>query len=239
MLARRGLRNVLPPTLALAVRREWLARQVASGRAYREGEVDSLPRFVKRGDVCWDVGANSGTYTLALSRLASAVIAFEPVPHNYEILERVVRRAKLANVTLKRLAISDTSGTARMSVPIEGFYGGYYLAALDERGNVPVSMASIDELIAQGVPEPAFIKCDVEGAEDRVLRGARSLIARRHPVWLIETFEDTLLPLGRSLGYAAFITTDDGRLAPVGARLSTHRNYWLLPDPPTAASPSA
>jgi FkbM family methyltransferase len=233
MAVRRAMRRVLPQRLALALRREWLARQVVSGRAYREGEVDGLATFVQPTDVCWDIGANSGTYTIALSRLASRVVAFEPIPHNFQILEAVTRRGKLANVTIERIAISDASGSARMSVPVEGFYGGYYLAALDAGGNLPVETASIDDLIARGYPEPAFIKCDVEGVEERVLKGAHRLIERRHPIWLLETFDDPIVPLAHSLGYATFVTQKDGRLERVPARLATHRNYWLVPESAT------
>jgi FkbM family methyltransferase len=168
-------------------------------------------------------------YTVPLSRLAAQVFAFEPVPHNYEILEEVRKRARLNNVTTRREAIADVDGPGRMAIPTEGFYGGFYLAALDEGGQVPVTTASIDALIARGMPEPDFIKCDVEGAETRVLTGARSLIARRHPIWLLETFEDHVVPLMISLGYAAYVHAGNGRLDPVQARSSRHRNYLFVP----------
>src|SRR5262245_29811177 len=100
MIARRVLRRVLPETLSLRVRREWLARRIVAGRAYIENDVPLLPRYVKPTDVCWDIGANTGTYTLHLSRLARQVFAFEPVPHNLDILRDVKRRAGLENVTI-------------------------------------------------------------------------------------------------------------------------------------------
>jgi FkbM family methyltransferase len=228
MIGRRLLRWLLPTRLALAIRREWLVRRVTSERSRLEGEIRLLPKFVRPTDVCWDIGANSGMYTLPLSRLAARVVAFEPVPHNVEILEKVRARARLNNVTIRREAIADVDGPGRMAIPTEGFYGGFYLAALDERGQVPVSMASIDGLIARGVPEPDFIKCDVEGAETRVLAGARSLIARRHPIWLLETFEDHVVPLMISLGYAVYVHVGDGRLEPVQARTPRHRNYLCV-----------
>ena len=115
-----------------------------------------------------------------------------------------------------------------MAIPIDGFYGGFYLAALDESGNVPVTMASIDGLIARGLPEPTFIKCDVEGAETRVVEGARLLIERCHPTWLLETFEDHVPPLMASLGYAAYVHTGHGRLERVHARMTQHRNYFFV-----------
>src|SRR5258705_11359100 len=130
-----------------------------------------------------------------MAGLVGKFFAFEPVPHNFEILEAVKRLGRLNNVAARRLAISDVGGTARMSIPVAGFYGGYYMAAFDAGGALEVQTATIDGLIAEGVPEPDFIKCDVEGAEARVVAGARSLIARRHPIWLLETFEDAVLTL--------------------------------------------
>ncbi len=227
MYGRIALRKVLPRRLALGLRREWLVRQVVAGRAYVETDIAVLPQFVGPTDICWDIGANSGTYTVALSRLAARVCAFEPVPHNLQILERVVRRARLRNVTISASAVGDVTGAARMTVPTEGFYGGYYMAALAPAGELSVPMTTIDQLIADGWPEPTFIKCDVEGAETRVVSGARSLIERRRPIWLIETFEDDLIPLMQSYGYRTLM--GGARMEPVSARSSLERNYWFLP----------
>jgi FkbM family methyltransferase len=228
VIFRRALRAVLPRALALRIRKEWLARRVVSGKGYKERDVGLLPQLVKPTDICWDIGANAGTYTAPMSRLAARVFAFEPVPHNFEILEAVVRLGRLNNVAARRLAISDAPGTARMSIPAEGFYGGYYIAALDAGGTLEVQTATIDGLIAEGVPEPDFIKCDVEGAEARVVEGSRSLIARRHPIWLLETFEDAVLALMESLGYSTHVHAEDGRIVRVRARTEA-RNYLFLP----------
>ena len=94
VIFRRALRAVLPESVALRARRVWLSRRVLNGRAYREGDVDLLPQLLKPSDVCWDIGANSGMYTVPMSRLAATVCAFEPVPHNFEILEAVIRRGR-------------------------------------------------------------------------------------------------------------------------------------------------
>jgi len=228
MIGRRLLRAVLPVPVALLVRRQWLARRVASGRGYRERDVELLPQLVKRTDVCWDIGANSGMYAVPLARLCSQVFAFEPVPHNLEILRLATRLARVDNVVIKELAISDTNGCATMSIPAEGFYGGYYLAALNDAGSLQVTTATIDTLIEGGLPTPDFIKCDVEGAEERVIAGARALITARHPIWLLETFEERVLPLMESLGYTAHVYTEESRVVLVSKRTQA-RNYLFLP----------
>jgi FkbM family methyltransferase len=229
MIPRRLLRRLLPQQVALRLRREWLARQVASGKGpHFEDDIPLLKTFVKPTDICWDIGANAGTYTLHLSRLATQVFAFEPVPHNFDILRDVTKHARLTNVVSRSLALSDKVGRARMAVPVEGFYGGFYLASFDTAGALDVETSTIDALIAQGVPEPDFIKCDVEGVEDLVLDGAREFLGRRHPIWLLETFRDEIVARMRSLGYTAHSRDSRNRLVEVTG-LAQDRNYWFFP----------
>jgi len=231
MIARRLLRRLLPQRVALRLRREWLARQVASGQGPQfEDDIPLLKTFVKPTDVCWDIGANAGTYTLHLSRLAAHVFAFEPVPHSFDILRDVTARAQLTNVVARSLALSDKVGRAKMALPVEGFYGGFYMASLDTAGPLEVATSTIDALVAEGVPEPDFIKCDVEGAEDLVLDGARELLTRRRPIWLLETFRDDIVQRMRSLGYSAHSRDSRNDLVEVTTRVH-ERNYWFFPTP--------
>jgi hypothetical protein len=51
---------------------------------------------------------------------------------------------------------------------------------------VDVPLDSIDRRIAMGLPEPDFVKIDVEGLELNVLRGMPHLLERRRPVLYIE-----------------------------------------------------
>lgn len=229
MILRRLMRRALPKGLSLRLRREWLGRRIAAGKGHFEDDIPLLKSYLKPTDIAWDIGANAGTYTLHLSRLTSQVFAFEPVPHNADILRDVTRRARLANVSISPLALSDRVGRAAMTVPMTGFYGGFYMAQLADEGELDVELSTVDALVAAGMPEPDFIKCDVEGVELRVLHGARELIARRHPVWLIETFENEAIELLRSWGYSAFVRHEQhNRLVEVTAR-ANERNYWFFP----------
>ena len=203
---------------------------MAHGKAHIENEVRLLPQLVSRSSICWDIGANVGMYTVALSPLARRVIAFEPVPHNLGTLRQAIRLAGVKNVDVHALALSDATRTARFSVPVnQGFYGGYYIAAFHEQGELEVRTSTIDALIRDGLPAPDFIKCDVEGAETQVINGARGLLSRARPVWLLETFEPSVLPLMESLGYTAHIRTPDNTLARVSSVRDDCRNYIFLP----------
>ena len=227
--ARRRLRRLLPRPLALAIRARWLVWQTTSGRTHQETDVDVLPQVIRTTDVCWDIGANIGLYCIALAPLAASIEAFEPVPHNLAILGEVVRRLNLPTVAVHKLAVSDTSGHSRMTVPTEGFYGGYYLATLSDGGDLLVQTGTIDQLVADGLPRPDFVKVDVEGAEMSVVRGADTLISTAPPIWLIETFEDTLIPYLRGRGYRCYLRIGPERLEEVEARDPHQRNYWFFP----------
>ena len=82
-----------------------------------EPELRALMRHLPLdGGVALDVGANIGLHTLVMSRLvggAGRVFAFEPDPHNFELLEGNLRRSGAHNVTARRCAIGDTVIVAR------------------------------------------------------------------------------------------------------------------------------
>ena len=223
------MRHVVPKRISLLFRRKWLSRRIATGEgAHFEDDIVLLSKFLKPSDVAWDIGANVGTYTLHLSRVAARVFAFEPVPHNAEILRDVVKRTGLQNVVVSQRAIADRVGRARMTIPTAGFYGGFYLAQLHDAGELDVELSSVDALIASGIPQPDFIKCDVEGAELRVIAGASALIARCPPIWLLEDFEGDVIDTLRNLGYTAFVRDQKHELVEVTER-TRERNYWFFP----------
>ncbi|MDB5319428.1 MAG: methyltransferase FkbM family protein [Phycisphaerales bacterium] len=159
--------------------------------------------LVKPGDVVFDVGANAGYYTLLGAVLAGPegkVFAFEPLPRNASIVRRHVEMNKLSNVTVFEGAVCDRDGTAMFdsgAIP--------EMAHLSESGGIEVRTFKLDSLLAEGVPPPAVMKVDVEGAEVDVLNGARRLIEAQHPTIMVATHSVPLFDATRvlleSLGY--------------------------------------
>ena len=219
--------RVVPRGAALRTRRFIVARRVMRGQQ-AETDIRALPAVVAADDACWDIGANAGSYSLALSALCERVEAFEPIPHNRDILRDVLRRRGVGNVTVHAVAVCDRVGAAAMRMP-DAADGGFYTAALAADGGIPVQASTIDALVAGGLRPPALIKCDVEGAEDQVISGALGLIARRHPIWLVETFADGVFARMLGLGYEALVFERRGRFERVTSRLESARNYWFVP----------
>jgi FkbM family methyltransferase len=143
------------------------------------------------GDVLYDIGANVGVFSLygALHR-ACDVYAFEPEAKNYAclnrniLLNRLGRRVKALNVGLhdstriEFLQLHDLASGAALHAlgePID-WKGERFEAKFEQA----VLAFGLDELVERfALPLPHHIKLDVDGNEDRIIRGGRRTFS--HP----------------------------------------------------------
>ena len=148
-----------------------------------QDELVDLLEEIRSDDVFFDIGANTGLYSLfaAERRSDAAVFSFEPYPPNVRLLECDVERNELLNVDVRSEALSDSTGTVEFAQP-EQADPGYGSGSIEaESGNsdstVEVPSKVGDELIANGeIPTPNLIKIDVEGAEPLVIEGLESAL---------------------------------------------------------------
>lgn len=159
------------------------ARAILANPRSLSGEDKAMQTFVKDGDIVFDIGAHFGLYTLILSELVGRkgkVFAFEP---NIELLPSLRKTIKAKdNIELFEVALSDHNGKASLFVPQDAS-----MASLSDwtNGNagsvhtVECEMRKLDDLVDTGkLMPPQFIKCDVEGAELSVFKGAFKLLNR-------------------------------------------------------------
>jgi FkbM family methyltransferase len=166
-----------------------------------------LPFVIRNGDTVLDVGANVGQYTLPLARLVGPngkVHSFEPVSATVAQLRSAVEVAGLsARVVLNQLALGDHRGTVELTLPLErpteatliphqDLAWSDYGRAESKYVTETVAMLTLDDYLTQEDVGPvSFLKCDVEGAEFGVLKGAGSLLSsHRPPVLQLEVFAE-------------------------------------------------
>lgn len=152
------------------------------GDPARDAAMDALyARFVKPGDVVFDVGAHVGDRIGAFRRLGAKVVALEPQPDCAEAIRliyagdagvRIVEQAcgaRAGKLTLKVNSANPTVTTASDAfIRAADGAGGWEGQVWDRE--IEVRVTTLDRLIANhGVP--AFTKVDVEGFEDQVLEG--------------------------------------------------------------------
>ena len=126
--------------------------------------------------VIFDCGANIGLATLFFKWLhpQSEVYAFEPDRETFALLKRNVEENHLTGVHLYNVALSDKSGAADFYVD-HANPGSLRMSLQYERmpkDTVTVETLALSEVIGEQLPKTDldFLKLDVEGAEDAVLR---------------------------------------------------------------------
>lgn len=179
------------------LKRRHFRRLIRTGRFEPgEPEFQMLPALIRPGDWVIDVGANIGFYTLRLAELVGPegrVLAFEPIPANFELLAANCGFRGCRNVTLFNVAASRSTGLVRMEVPTWGSAGmtnpyRARITAAGSAGNQYAALAvAIDSL--QIPARVSLVKIDVEGHELEVVHGMKDLIARHRPALLIEGTE--------------------------------------------------
>jgi len=178
------------PILAGALRGRWWLLEsrgqlgrVLTGR-YEPQHSRVFAERVSPGDVVVDVGAHAGYYTLLAASLAGpggGVWAFEPDPRNCSCLRRQVSVNRLANVVVEEAAVADR--VARQAFRYGSGSGTGFLGA---DGDITVRTVTLDSVLV-GRVRPSLIKIDAEGAEARVLDGAREILDTARPAIILST----------------------------------------------------
>ena len=134
----------------------------------------------------WDVGANVGGYSLyAALRTDAKVVAFEPAAVNYFLLAANCEVNRLsARVDCLPLGLGETEELAQLTVsqfaPAKSFS---FLGRRHDQfqGKQATLIATMDQLIDEyGLACPDYVKIDVPGMADAVIRGAAKTLQRGH-----------------------------------------------------------
>ena len=155
-----------------------------------------LRNWIRPGATVIDIGANMGFFTLRFARWVGPtgrVIAVEPETENLRRLRHRLERSGLtANVDVIEGVAAEEPGMLRLA--INPFHPADHRIGKE---GLPVRAWTVDELVAaRGWPAISLIKIDVQGAELRVLRGARATLARFHPRLFVEIDDGALEDAG-------------------------------------------
>ena len=122
--------------------------------------------LLKKNDVVLDAGSGIGEFTVLASKEigpGGRVIAIEPDPNDYELLELNIKKNKCENVIPINIGLGRNSGQRRME-----FRGRSYSFRVDTLENI-LEKAGLKKRIN-------FIKMDIEGFETEVLSQSIDMI---------------------------------------------------------------
>ena len=219
-----------------------------------EAEKALFKRLVPEQATIFDVGANVGLYTILAAQgcAAARIIAFEPLNRYCSDWHRNIELNRIHNATLLQCAVNDRGGpiefTADPGAPLNNRIA---LAGQSTPMKEIVSAVTLDDMAsALSIDRIHLLKIDVEGAEPRVLRGARRLL-KNHAIdvifmeFIIEFMEEMgekpaeVVAELNDLGYSLYAVNRNGtvgeRLTPTAAidgrrvkPTDPERDFWGL-----------
>jgi len=166
---------------------------------WEPAETELILSLLTEDAVFFDVGAYVGWFTLLAARASARVEvhSFEPVPQSYELLKRNVELNGLDNVTLNNVGVWDEDKV----LPFTHHRGPKNRVATnpDETRVSLVRCVRIDDYVREhGIRRIHIMKCDTDGSEMHVLRGARQTLADLRPTVLLETVAPVAAKYGHS-----------------------------------------
>ncbi len=138
---------------------------------------------VRPGETVLDIGASNGGMTLHLARRVGPtgrVHSFEPADPAREALAWNIRANQLSNVTVHACAVDASSGEGMMDWT-PGRFEAAHLNRRPEAGSNAGHRVDIKALDDLDLGPVAYVKFDIEGAEEGALRGGERLIRTRKP----------------------------------------------------------
>lgn len=156
--------------------------------------VELFPREARLNPgVIVDVGANRGEWTRGIAALLGGnhFFAYEPNPAVYRELEETTKHLP---ITLRQAAVGAAPGSVTLQVegvhqlssvlPLRHELREIHDSPIERLQLKEVPLVTLDEEL-EAVSEIGILKLDVQGYEQQVLRGARSVL-RRTRVLMIE-----------------------------------------------------
>lgn len=171
----------------------------------KESAVSVFDKIIKEDSVCFDIGAAYGRLTYDIARLApkGKVYSFEPEAYSFKVMTFLMKLCGFKNVTTINNAVYNDKRTIELKIPLKE--NGKFAPHLSFGGSVnetdgsgvyhleTVDTIVLDEYAKENNIEAIdFIKCDIEGGELMVLKGAQGLIDKSRPVIFCEVIDNNL-----------------------------------------------
>jgi len=152
----------------------------------KEPETIKWINTFEKDSVFFDIGANIGIYTLYSAVIKqNSVYAFEPHAASYKNLLDSINLNNLKNCNAYCIALSNNVGLSTINV--KNMHEGVADNVVGEKGDYyhGCTQFPLDFLIERKIlPQPDYIKIDVDGYEDKVIEGAMNVFKKAKSILL-------------------------------------------------------
>ncbi len=225
-----------------------LARYRADTFSTKEPETLEWIDRIPSAAVLWDIGANVGLYTCYAARARGCrVFAFEPSVFNLELLARNIflnQLTQLATIvplplseelTISRLNMTSTDWGGALSTFGQSYgHDGEPIRKVFEFPTVGLSM--VDAVTLLRIPEPDYIKMDVDGIEHLILKGGMPILkqVRGALIEINDRFDKQANDASRYLQAAGLVLSEKRHAdffdSSAGAPRYTFNQIWSRPE---------
>ena len=174
-----SLKIVTPNSLC-----EWRAKTFSSKEPETLEWIDSF----EEKSVVWDIGANIGLYSMYAAKKRNCLVwSYEPSVFNLELLARNIFINRLqSQITIVPFALNEQIGSSSMKMTTTEWGGalstfgenlgwdGKKVQEVFEFKTIGLSMDDAKTLL--NIPQPDYIKMDVDGLEHFILKGGKSVL---------------------------------------------------------------
>jgi FkbM family methyltransferase len=159
------------------------------------GEISFIMHNLGSGDTAVDIGAHKGGYTYWMYRAVGPggkVFCFEPQPCLADYLKKIVMNSGYKTIIIENLALSSRRGSAELFITgsKKASSPGASLEIHKNKGtgrSCTVNTETLTDYLRTSKVRPVkLIKCDVEGHELEVFKGAEGILREDCPVLLFE-----------------------------------------------------
>jgi FkbM family methyltransferase len=158
--------------------------------AYERSSVARLPEVIGPGNVCLDVGANTGFYSVVMAHLVGdtgRVHSFEPSKVFRELLVANLAANDLRNVSVYPIGLSAHAETGILHRTRDTATQLAGVHPADKSADETIELDSLDARAeALALTRLDFIKLDIDGGEADFFAGAQRTMARFRPRLLLE-----------------------------------------------------
>ncbi len=171
-----------------------LSAELAVEHVHEPILTEALQSVLHPGMTVVDVGANLGYFALLAARAVGPegkVIALEPFPVSYALLERNIKANNLTNVITFQLAAGERDGDRVFYCYDQANWNSLRAGRRRPISEILVKVCRLDRLL-EFEPRIDLIRMDVEGSELEVVRGAIGILNKHHPMLVIEVHPQCL-----------------------------------------------
>ena len=166
-------------------------------KIWERRETLTVKKYVKKGDMAIDIGANIGYYTLLFAQLVGPngkVYAYEPDPINFVILKKNIEINNYKNVVLIQKAVSNSSTMTKLYLSKDRTGNRIFDSTNDGMSDyIEIETIKLDDFFKNKNEKINFIKMDVEGTEILILQGMSDFLHKQDNLKIMTEFYPKLI----------------------------------------------